>query len=191
MTLAIRLYIHQYAQESNPSLSIIWHVETSPRQISITVMTKVSPRLPSPPLHGRCQCAVDPVEFTVSEQPHSLNICYCHECQRQSGSAYALTLVVPSSGLHISSRSFIHLRRFERTTESGGIRGGVFCGRCGNRLWHFDPSKPEWTSIKAGTLDEKVDISSAQHIWTKRMLNGMELPEGAEAYEEEPSDGPV
>jgi hypothetical protein len=150
-----------------------------------------SSHLPNPPLTGRCQCPVDPIIYSISSKPHSLNVCYCHECQRQTGSAFALTLVVPSAGVSVDSLSQLQLRTFERKTESGGVRGGVFCANCGVRLWHFDPAKPEWTSVKAGTLDQKVDFRAAQHIWTKRMLKGMVLPPKAEAYDEEPQSGPV
>lgn len=153
--------------------------------------TVASPLLPEAPIQGRCQCPNDPITYLINEPPQSLNVCYCHECQRQSGSAFALTLVVPSSGLLMNSRSIVNLQKFERRTESGGIRGGVFCGRCGVRLWHFNPIQPEWSSVKAGTLDTKVDFGAAQHIWTKRMLHGMEVPGNAQAYEEEPVEGPI
>ena len=153
---------------------------------------KLSERLPKPPLTGRCQCPVDPIVYNITSKPHSLNVCYCHECQRQTGSAFALTLVVPSSGVNIESPEMLQqLRNFERETKSGGVRGGVFCSNCGVRLWHFDPANPEWTSVKAGTLDQKVDFGAAQHIWTKRMLNGIVLPPKAEAHDEEPDSGPV
>ena len=46
-------------------------------------------------------------------------------------------------------------------------------------------------SIKAGTLDQKVDLSKAGHIWTKRKLEGVVIPEGVETWEEEPDDGVV
>lgn len=147
--------------------------------------------LPSPPLSGRCQCPSNGVEYTISAPPESLNVCYCLECQRQSGSAFALTLVVPSSALLVSSRSVMRLRHFERKTESGGSREGVFCFKCGIRLWHFDAANPEWASVKAGTLDSKVDFRAAIHIWAKRKLVGLVLPEGAEVYDEDPPEGPV
>ncbi|QYS92845.1 CENP-V/GFA domain-containing protein [Trichoderma simmonsii] len=161
--------------------------------ISVKLSTdNLSERLPKPPLAGRCQCPEDPVVYNIASEPHSLNVCYCHECQRQTGSAFALTLVVPSTGVKMENPKMLHqLRNFERRTESGGIRGGVFCSNCGVRLWHFDPAKPEWTSVKAGTLDQKVDFGAAQHIWTKRMLDGIVLPPKAEAHEEEPDSGPV
>jgi hypothetical protein len=154
-------------------------------------MTEQAHLIPSPPLTGACQCPSNPITYTVSSQPHSLNACHCHECQRQSGSAFALTLVVPSSGLTISARSVDNIRTFERKTNSGGVRRGVFCSKCGVRLWHYDPAKPEWASVKAGTLDQKVDFGAAQHIWTKQMLKGMILPKDLVSYKEEPNDGPL
>ncbi|KAL7928547.1 Mss4-like protein [Trichoderma chlorosporum] len=156
------------------------------------LIKKASERLPKPPLTGRCQCPEDPIIYNITSNPHSLNVCYCRECQRQTGSAFALTLVVPSTGVKMGSPTMLkQLSTFRRKTQSGGIRGGVFCSNCGVRLWHFDPAKPEWTSVKAGTLDEKVDFGAAQHIWTKRMLDGMVLPPKAEAHDEEPDSGPV
>ncbi|KAH8812704.1 Mss4-like protein [Xylogone sp. PMI_703] len=156
-----------------------------------TPSSSASPSLPSPPQTGRCQCPSNPVTYTITSPPQSLNVCYCTECQRQSGSAFALTLVVPSSGLVVSSDSMAQLHPFERKTESGRIRGGFFCSKCGVRIWHFDPARPEWVSIKAGTLDTKVDFRAAKHIWTKRKLVGVVIPEGVEAFEEEPDKGPV
>lgn len=153
------------------------------------ILAKTYP-LPEPPLTGRCQC-LNSVKYEITKAPQSLNACYCKECQRQSGSAFALTLVVPSDGLKIDARSAVFLRHFERKTESGGVRGGFFCSQCGVRLWHFDPAKPEWASVKAGTLCSELDFRSAQHIWTKRTLKGLHVPEDVEAYEEEPPDGPV
>ncbi len=142
-----------------------------------------------PKLTGRCQCGK--ITYSITSEPHSLNVCHCYECQRQSGSAFALTLVVPSSGVHLSPSSQKHIGHFERKSDSGGIRGGIFCTDCGVRIYHNNPKAPQWISIKAGTLDQKVDFSNATHIWTKRKLQGVAIPEGVEAWEEEPDDGVV
>lgn len=142
-----------------------------------------------PKLTGRCQCGK--VTYSITSKPHSLNVCHCLECQRQSGSAFALTLVVPSSGVHLSPSSQQHIGHFQRKSDSGRIRGGIFCTDCGVRVYHNNPDSQQWISIKAGTLDQKVDISNATHIWTKRKLEGMTVPKGVEAWEEEPDDGVV
>ena len=47
---------------------------------------------------------------------------------------------------------------------------------------------PKTVTIKAGSLDEAVDFSTAIHIWTSRKLPGLVIPPGAEHYPEEPPD---
>ncbi len=139
-------------------------------------------------LTGRCQCGK--VKYESTSAPQSLNVCYCNECQRQSGSAFGLSLVVPSSGFKLAEESRDFVTRFERKADSGRMRGGMFCSACGVRLWHFNPENSEWITIKAGTLDQKVDFSAAQHIWCKSKLPGIVIPDSAEVYDEEPT-GPV
>ena len=139
-------------------------------------------------LTGRCQCGK--VTYAITSKPHSLNVCYCLECQRQSASAFGLSLVVPSSGVQLSPSSE-HLGHFERKTDAGGVRGGKFCTGCGVRIYHYSPGAQQWMSIKAGTLDQKVDLSKAIHIWTKRKVDGVVIPEGVETCEGEPDDGVV
>ena len=45
------------------------------------------------PLTGGCQCGG--VRYEIKAAPLSLYVCHCTECQRQSGSAFALSLAVP------------------------------------------------------------------------------------------------
>lgn len=140
-------------------------------------------------LTGRCQCGK--VTYSITTEPHSLNVCHCLECQRQSASAFGLSLVVPSSGVHLSPSSKQHTGYFERNCDSGRTRGQTFCTGCGVRIYHNNPQASQWISIKAGTLDQKLDLGTATHIWTKRKLEGVVVPEGVEAWEEEPDEGVV
>jgi len=39
--------------------------------------------------------------------------------------------------------------------------------------------------VKAGSLDEPVDISNAVHIWTSRKLPSVVIPEDARQFAEE------
>ena len=93
--------------------------------------------------------------------------------------------------MQLSPSSRQHIGYFERKCDSGRTRGGTFCTGCGVRIYHNNPQDSKWISIKAGTLDQKVDLSKAGHIWTKRKLEGVVIPEGVETWEEEPDDGVV
>ena len=41
--------------------------------------------------------------------------------------------------------------------------------------------------IKGGSLDEPPDLTGGKHIWTKRKLAGIQIPDGCETWPEEPS----
>jgi len=42
---------------------------------------------------GGCQCGF--VRYEVTEQPSGLTVCHCMTCQKQSGSAFGMSLAVP------------------------------------------------------------------------------------------------
>ena len=55
-----------------------------------------------------------------------------------------------------------------------------------SRLWHQREEPAETSTIKAGSLDEPVDFSTAIHIWTSRKLPGMVIPADAQQFLREP-----
>ena len=52
------------------------------------------------PLTGACQCRK--VRYRIDRAPMGVWACHCTECQRQSGSAFALTMVVPRQAITVS-----------------------------------------------------------------------------------------
>ena len=133
---------------------------------------------------GGCQCGS--VRFRVEGPPLGLYVCHCRECQKQSASAFGLSLVVARSGFSFISGQ---PRAWSRTTDSGGRLNCYFCTDCGSRLFHESAPSSDTVTIKAGCLDEPVDLSSAVHIWTKRKVPGLTLPQGAKEFAEEPPLG--
>ena len=64
-------------------------------------------------------------------------------------------------------------------------RHGAVCVECGSRIRHSNPRETT-VSIKGGSLDEPVDLTSAVHIWTTRKLPGVVIPNGATEFPGEP-----
>lgn len=133
---------------------------------------------------GGCQCGA--VRLQSDVEPLALYVCYCRECQKQSASAFGLSLVVRRSGLRLTSGV---PKVWSRGTDSDGRLNCVFCPTCGSRLYHESAPTSDTVTIKAGCLDEPVDLSSAIHIWTKRRLPGLVVPHGAIEHPEEPPVG--
>ncbi len=53
------------------------------------------------PYFGQCLCGS--VRYRVSQEPLTLYACHCTECQRRTGSAFALSLIVRRDDLQVSS----------------------------------------------------------------------------------------
>ena len=130
-------------------------------------------------LSGRCQCGA--VRYTHSAAPIAVYICHCRECQKQSASAFGISVEMPRSGFTITQGK---PKFWTRGTDSGRKLRCAFCADCGSRLWH--ESDAGWITLKGGSLDQPVDVSKAIHLWTKRKLPWIQIPEGAEQYSGEP-----
>ncbi|MGH8495855.1 MAG: GFA family protein [Gammaproteobacteria bacterium] len=130
---------------------------------------------------GGCQCGR--VRYESVGEPLALYVCHCRECRKQSASAFGMSLEVPRAGLRVTRG----IPKFwTRDTDSGGRLACAFCPNCGSRLWHEPEGPSETITIKAGSLDEPVDASSAIHIWVSRKLPGMSIPADARQFSEEP-----
>ncbi len=52
---------------------------------------------------GRCQCGAVEYEFTGS--PQTVHACHCSECQKRSGSAFGLTMIVNKDSFFSMAKS--------------------------------------------------------------------------------------
>lgn len=130
---------------------------------------------------GGCQCGA--VRYEIHGPVQKIYVCHCRECRKQSSSAFGISLFVARTALRLIRGQ---PRRWSRTGDSGRMIDCAFCPDCGTRLWHERPAMPAIVTVKAGTLDEPVDISDAVHIWTSRKLPGVVIPAGARCWPAEP-----
>lgn len=134
-------------------------------------------------LTGGCQCGA--VAYEAAGQPLAVFVCHCRECRKQSASAFGISVILPRAGFRVTKG---RPKFWERATDSGGRSRGAFCPDCGSRLWHERDGAPDTVSIKGGSLAEPIDLAGAIHIWTKRKLPGVVIPEGAVQYPGEPPE---
>ena len=123
---------------------------------------------------GGCQCGQ--VRYELDGEILALFVCHCRDCQRQSGSAFGMSLVVPGESFHLTAG---HLKTFEVIAESGRIKTCAFCPECGVRIYNTTGSRK---SIKAGTLDDPTRLRPDAHYWTKRKQNWVVLPPDVPCY---------
>jgi hypothetical protein len=137
-------------------------------------------RMPEAVIAGGCQCGA--VRYAIAEPPLRLYVCHCRECQKQSASAFGMSLIVRRAAFAVMQGE---TRGWSRHADSGRTMACFFCAECGSRLCH-EREGIDTISVKAGTLDTPMDFSGAVHIWTSRKLPALALPPDAEEYAEEP-----
>lgn len=126
---------------------------------------------------GGCQCGA--VRYRIEGALQELVACHCTECQKQSGSAFGMSLVLDFAQFKLVSGA---LKFFEVRADSGRIKSCVFCPTCGTRIYH---RKGEAISVKAGTLDDTSGLRPTAHYWTKRKQPWVQIPAGVTCVEDD------
>ena len=73
------------------------------------------------PYTGGCQCGS--VRYVLTTEPIRLLACHCKECQRQSGSAFGMSMPVKKDSLTVTGLT----KHVTRIADSGNEVMGVFC----------------------------------------------------------------
>jgi hypothetical protein len=134
------------------------------------------------PQSGGCQCGA--VRYEVTAAPVTVYACHCTECQRQSGSAFAMAAVIPKDHFRVTQGQ---PKMFPRRTSPVKVMECWFCADCGTRLYHV-PGGTAYPNrnIKPGTLDDSSWLVLATHFWTRSAQKWMVFPDGATCHETQP-----
>ena len=135
--------------------------------------------------NGGCQCGQ--IRYEVSGEPIALYRCHCTECQRQSGSAFGMSMWIKEGEFTITSGS---LEKTTRTADSGGKIEAYFCRSCGVRI-HTKAlgMNAENIVLKPGTLDLTDDLKPSTDIWLKSSQDWFSPPEDTHHFEGQPKFG--
>jgi len=97
------------------------------------------------PYHGGCLCGA--IRYRVADEPLTLYACHCTDCQRRTGSAFALSMVVLKSELHLLQGE---PRGYTLTLSDGRQKHGKFCCQCSTRLWGEPVRFPQVVPMGSG-----------------------------------------
>lgn len=134
------------------------------------------------PLTGGCQCGA--VRYEVRAAPLALYACHCTDCQRQSSSAFGLSMPVPRAALAVTGTT----ATYTRVNAAGRTVDGHFCAACGTRLYHAPSRNPAIVNLKPGTLDDARWLRPVAHVWTCSAQAGTVLPPDALHYAGQPEN---
>ena len=111
---------------------------------------------------GGCQCGG--IRYELLGTPQMLYVCHCTDCQRQSSSAFGMSLRMNPREIDFS-QSQKRLQTWDTRGEDGSIKRCFFCPDCGTRIMHGSDDPDEAVSIKAGSLDDTSGLQPVAHIW--------------------------
>lgn len=112
-------------------------------------------------LTGHCLCGA--MTYRVQGAPIMTVMCHCEDCQRQSGAAFSVNVVVDRDAVTMRGETITSFTTVG--TDSGEERERQFCSTCGSPLATLMAESPQWTILKAGTLDDRSALSPAMEIW--------------------------
>lgn len=133
-------------------------------------------------IEGGCRCGAVRYTLKTAKLPNAY-ACHCLDCQTWSGSAFSLQFIVPEDTLDVTGTP--HL--YERITGEGddartsSQRG---CATCMTRIYNTNTRRPGLAVVRAGTLDRSNELPIVAHIWAKRKLTGIDIPEGVPTWPE-------
>ena len=135
------------------------------------------------PHEGGCFC--DGIRYAVSAEPLTLYACHCTDCQRQTGSSFALSMILPRDALSLLRGDPRHAIR---TMPDGRRLHSRFCGECGSHMWGEPPKFPQVVVLRPGTLDDTSWLRPVGHIWTRSAQPWESIPEGTLSFDGQPPD---
>ena len=142
----------------------------------------MAPRTSLPPYSGRCVC--EATRFRISSEPLTLYACHCTDCQKRTGSAFALSLWVPRAAVEATMGEPV-VRDLAGPGEKR--RPGWHCAHCGARLWGEPEKRPTMAVVRAGMLDDTSWLQPVAHLWTRSAQPWFTFPEGVTKYATQPA----
>jgi hypothetical protein len=109
-----------------------------------------------------------------------VHCCHCHDCQRQTGSAFVLNALIETDRVAVMGAE---LARSAMPTDSGRPHGVDRCASCGTALWSEYGGLARLRFVRVGTLDDPGALTPDVHIYVRSKLPWVTLPEGVPAFD--------
>jgi hypothetical protein len=119
------------------------------------------------------------VRYRLASDPMFVHCCHCLNCQRQTGSAFVINLLIEADRVELLSGE---PRPVDAPRDHGDAQRIYRCPECQVAVFS-EYSRPEILFVRGGTLDEPSSVEPDIHIFTRSKLPWVTLPEGVPAVE--------
>lgn len=130
---------------------------------------------------GQCLCGA--VTFETSGDPIATAVCHCEHCQRQSGGAFSVNIIMHTSQLTIDGNLTTYEERGENNDDVYVLR--KFCPTCGSPVVSELVKTEGVVAVKAGVLNDKSTVNPNVEVWCIDKQPWVSLPNMAVSLERE------
>ena len=125
---------------------------------------------------GGCSCGE--VRYRLASDPLFTHCCHCLNCQRQTGSAFVINLLIEADRVELLAGD----PQPVAVPRGSGKKQKIWrCPRCQVAVFS-QYTRRQVRFVRAGTLDDPSRVSPDVHIFTRSKLPWVTLPESVPAF---------
>jgi len=128
-------------------------------------------------------CACGSVRYELAEAPIFQLLCYCADCRKASGSAFAEVLLVAADRLTLTAAE---PKYHAVKADSGRVMNRGFCEQCGSPILIRKPATPQIAFLQAGSLDDPRVFVPAAAVFAEGAPASAPPPAGIPAFDKGP-----
>jgi hypothetical protein len=126
---------------------------------------------------GGCACGA--VRYRLTSDPLFTHCCHCLNCQRQTGCAFVINLLIEADRVELLGRD---PQPIDVPRDDGSTQRIFRCPTCQVTVFS-EYGRPEVRFVRGGTLDQPSGITPDVHIYTRSKLRWITLPDSVPAFE--------
>jgi hypothetical protein len=126
---------------------------------------------------GGCSC--DAIRYRLASESMFVHCCHCLNCQRQTGSAFVINLLIEAERVELLSGE---PEPVDVPRDDGSAQRIYRCPDCQVAVFS-EYGRPEVRFVRAGTLDDPSGVAPDVHIFTRSKLPWVVLPDSTPAFE--------
>jgi hypothetical protein len=125
---------------------------------------------------GGCSCGE--VRYRLTADPMFTHCCHCLNCQRQTGSAFVINVLIEAERVELTSGE---PQAVDVPRDDGSQQRIHRCPSCQIAVFS-EYTRPEVRFVRAGTLDDPSGVAPDVHIYTRSKLPWVTLPVSVPAF---------
>jgi hypothetical protein len=124
-------------------------------------------------------CACGEVRYRLTSEPLFVHCCHCLNCQRQTGSAFVINLLIEADRVELLAGEPQPIT----VPRDDGTEQKIWrCPTCQIALYSQYTS-PRVHFVRGGTLDDPRSVEPDVHIYTRSKVGWVRLPDDVPAFD--------